>query len=482
MSELHIRHIQNAIDAPYTGLIDMSDYETRQEEARSAYLSRALGAYTLGFLDDVEPAVAGTGVVDGFGDNGIDVIHIDQEDKVVYLIQSKWSVNGTGGWDQGEVDAFLNGVNDLINARFDRFNQRVQAKQVSLTSALDDPAVKFKLVFCSTRTQPLAGNLQPKIDEYLDRLNDSGELAAFQFFDQAAIHRVVADQGTVHPIELEVFLHEWGKVRDPYLAYYGQVSAGEVASWHETHGTRLFEKNLRKVIDRSDVNSAIGKTLEENPDRLVYFNNGIVALCDGIEKKPLGGDSRDTGCFVCRGVSVVNGAQTVGAIAQAARLGRDLSQARVLVRFIATTNCPPEFAREVTRATNTQNRIERQDFAALDPQQARLKSEMLLDRKQYAYKTGENTPPPSDGCTLVDATIALACAADDVGLAVQAKREVGKLWEDIERPPYRLLFNGSLNSTRLWRCVEVMRSVDEYLESNRSRRVGRDRLILVHGK
>src|SRR5262249_16559722 len=149
----------------------------------------------------------------------------------------------------------------------------------------------------------LAAALQRKINDYLARLNDSGDLASFELFDQAAIHRVVAEQGNVQSIELEVFLHEWGKVREPYLAYYGQVSASEVAAWHDAHGTRLFERNLRKVIDRSDVNAAIGKTLDECPNRLIYFNNGIVALCESIDKKPLGGDSRDTGCFVCRGVS-----------------------------------------------------------------------------------------------------------------------------------------------------------------------------------
>ena len=65
----------------------------------------------------------------------------------------------------------------------------------------------------------------------------------------------------------------------------------------------------------------------------------------------------------------------------------------------------------MTTATNTQNRIEKRDFASLDPTQDRLKNELLLDlNKQYIYKTGERQPPPENGCNIDEATIALACA------------------------------------------------------------------------
>lgn len=113
-----------------------------------------------------------------------------------------------------------------------------------------------------------------------------------------------------------------------------------------------------------------------------------------------------------------------------------LASARVLVRLISLDNCPPNFADELTRAANTQNRIERRDFAALDPNQKRLRTDLLLEcQKEYAYQSGENAPQESVGCTLDEAAVALACAMPDVGLAVQAKREVGMLYEDIAKAP-----------------------------------------------
>jgi hypothetical protein len=190
-----------------------------------------------------------------------------------------------------------------------------------------------------------------------------------------------------------------------------------------------------------------------------------------------------SGVFVCEGASVVNGAQTVGSIsATAATTPDQLQHARVLVRLISLENCPAGFGSELTRAANTQNRIEKKDFAALDPQQERLKTELWLgQQKEYSYKTGDAEPTPERGCTLDEATVALACAQTDIGLAIQAKREVSKLYEDIQKPPYIYLFNPSVTAVRLWRTVEILRAVDNTLREQQRTRDGKEKLIAVHG-
>jgi hypothetical protein len=224
-------------------------------------------------------------------------------------------------------------------------------------------------------------------------------------------------------------------------------------------------------------------TLAIHPERFWYFNNGITILCEEISKKLTGGAERTSGVFECKAVSIVNGAQTVGSIAQAAAKNPEqVEQARVQVRFISLKDCPEGFATDVTRAANTQNRIEPRDFAALDPEQERLRIELSLDeKKMYVYKTGAFSVSPKEGCTVDDAAVALACAQPDVGLAVQAKREVSKLYEDINKPPYKLLFNASLSAVRLWRAVEIQRVVEETLRVSGAELDGRDRLVAVHG-
>ncbi|PYR31209.1 MAG: hypothetical protein DMF90_26075 [Acidobacteria bacterium] len=75
---------------------------------------------------------------------------------------------------------------------------------------------------------------------------------------------------------------------------------------------------------------------------------------------------------------MVNGAQTVGTIAQVFGAGDAIQGAKVPAKFISLGNCPDGFAADVTRAANTQNRIERRDFAALDPRQEELRIELLF--------------------------------------------------------------------------------------------------------
>jgi hypothetical protein len=84
---------------------------------------------------------------------------------------------------------------------------------------------------------------------------------------------------------------------------------------------------------------------------------------------------------------------------------------------------------------------------------------------------------------LVESTTALACASGNVNLVVQLKREIGKLWEDISRSPYKEIFNPNVSGMYIWRCVQIQRKIDELLDSisNNPELSGRDSRIAVYG-
>lgn len=104
------------------------------------------------------------------------------------------------------------------------------------------------------------------------------------------------------------------------VANYGFVDAGQVASWWEEYNPKLFTPNIRMFLGDSDVNKELEATLIQEPEKFYYFNNGVTILCNSYEKTRAGGTRRDSGTFECKGVSVVNGAQTVGSIGQAYHL------------------------------------------------------------------------------------------------------------------------------------------------------------------
>nr|WP_256667745.1 AIPR family protein [Pseudomonas sp. R-28-1W-6] len=300
--------------------------------------------------------------------------------------------------------------------------------------------------------------------------------------NQRDLHKAVAAGVAGAPISVEVQLSSWGQIREPHHAIYGQVCAADVAVWLDSHGPRLFESNLRHFLSGSSVNQDIVNTLIQHPEEFWYYNNGVTAVATAVAKKPIGGNSTESGIFECTGFCVVNGAQTVGSIhAAAAQNPEAVSKAMVSVRIISSANSEKGFSAEVTRCTNTQNAIEKRDFVALDPEQERIRQELQIEGVEYAYKAGAASGGVGDRFELTEATVALACAYHDVAVAVQAKREISKLWEDITKAPYKQLFNTGVTGPSVWQMVRVLRAVDFHLQVESQKYTGRDALVCVHG-
>jgi len=484
MTQLRVRHVADALAARFGGLIDLSDVEGAPEGHRdAAFRTRALAAQAIQRITGVDAEIAAAGVTDGTGDNGIDAVYVTAND-VVVLVQAKWSASGTGGIGLGDTRNFIAGLKALTNEQFDRFNAKLARHVSSLQAALVNPDVNFIMVVATTGTSEFSDEVATAFGDMEQELNDPTPLVRVEALGLGDFHSAITADAAGARIDLTIGVENWGAVSEPYEAYYGTVSAADVAEWFATHGDRLFEQNLRKPLGNTNVNQGLAGTLDSEQEHFWYFNNGITALCASVRRERPAATTRTFSQFQLNGVSIVNGAQTVAAIARSAR-GRDEDSpldARVWVRFISLEGCPPEFARAVTEATNTQNTVERSDFVALDPQQSRLRTELLLSvQKTYSIKRGEETPPPEHGCTVSEATVALACSRPDSSLAVIAKSAVGRLWESTERAPYTILFNPSTSAFRLWRCVQVMRAVDLRLDERRTGLEGRERAVAVQG-
>lgn len=168
--------------------------------------------------------------------------------------------------------------------------------------------------------------------------------------------------------------------------------------------------------------------------------------------------------FECTGFAVVNGAQTVGACNKAFKIKPESGRsAFVMAKIIATGSQDNELAIAVTKAANTQNRIERKDFVSLDPYQKELKDELEILGIKYVYKTGENRT--EDAYDLSFITQALAANTKDIGLIALAKREIGKIWDDINKPPYTVLFNKSNNAYYIKNIINIFSKIQEIIQT-----------------
>jgi len=484
MSIIQVNHIQSNCRSRFSTLIDMSDVTKLDPDERDAnFLTRALAAFCVAALARVDDTTGANSVVDEYHDDGIDAFYFDRTEHIAYLVQSKWIRNGGGSLELGAVLKFLQGFNHFLEGKHDQLGPKMQKKSQEIQEVVADSHAKFVLVIGYTGKPALSAEVQAPIDQLLQDLNDDGDFVSLTVLKQKELHDVVEQLALGASIDLPILLHEYGIVREPYRAYYGQINVEDILAWGK-FGDHLYHKNIRGFKGNTEVNDSIVKTIKDSPDNFLYFNNGITLLCTKIEKQPLGGRTRTSGVFECKGASVVNGAQTVGSVISALSNPPATSSARVMIRLISLEDCPPDFGSNVTRATNTQNRIEKRDFAALDIEQSRLRSEMFLSlNKEYVFRTGDVPPAPDIGCTLDEAAVALACANSDISYCMIAKREVSRLYDDIEKEkaPYKALFNSSLSAMRLWRAVEVLRVVDGWLKVAAATRDGKDKLVAIHG-
>jgi hypothetical protein len=463
LSILHVSQIAGALHRMFDAKIDLSDVSPNPDEREKCFLTRALAAFAVAQLAGITAVEAAQTVTDGSGDNGIDALHYDLATKTMYVVQAKWHGDGNGSFDRADILKFTKGFDDLASQNFSRFNAKARAKEPMAKVAFADDQARYVLVPIHTGAQDFATDPQQDLDDCLARYNDTSdpdasELLSARVLKQSDVHGLVARGTQGDPIDLEVALFEWGEAKEPF-SIYGQVAASDVATWWKRYYPQIVSQNIRMFLGaETEVNSGLQHTLISEPGHFWHFNNGITVVCREIKAKMLGGRSKDSGYFNCYDVRIVNGAQTAGSIAAAFnRKPEAVEKARVHVRFIAVGNEETDtLGNSITKATNTQNRINRQDFVALDPEQQRLRTELSIEGITYNYKSGEGTIRDPKTSDIDEATVALACASPELSHSTQAKREIGKLWDDTSKAPYKALFNASVSGPKLWLNIRLI--------------------------
>src|SRR5688572_21911056 len=106
MSVIHLNQIKNRIVTLFDGRIALDDVRSTGHDRESNFLTRALAAYAIHHLSNADVETCAAAIVDGGDDNGLDAIHLDDAEKRMYLVQSKWIHDGKGEPANGEVKKF----------------------------------------------------------------------------------------------------------------------------------------------------------------------------------------------------------------------------------------------------------------------------------------------------------------------------------------------------------------------------------------
>ena len=155
---------------------------------------------------------------------------------------------------------------------------------------------------------------------------------------------------------------------DEYSGYLAILPGQWLADLYEEHAGRLMELNVRSFLQqKGKVNKGIRDTILKEPSRFLAYNNGISATVESliIEKS----DSGQEVITFMRGLQIVNGGQTVASIHRAKKADKCLHLDRVAVQAKITRVNPDsldELVPQISRYSNTQNKVNEADFAAND--------------------------------------------------------------------------------------------------------------------
>lgn len=476
-STIQMRRIKNYMEANFKKLLPVDMLPSDKQE--QIFLSRCTAAMAIMSQYPISNEDAANCVVDDGWDGGIDAIYFDPQESELVLAQSKWHSSGKGAIDTASVLKFIEGIKALLDADFSKFNKKIQSKEKDVTSFLDDPSVRIIAMIAYNTPGDISADVKNLLEKYIDDVNRPGEIIEYRVIKGTDL-LTVASSKVGGPINDDIALQEWAVIsdrEDSRKAFIGIMSAADLAALYDKHRSRLFDKNIRFSKGKTDINNGMCEVLIHEPSNFLFFNNGITLVASKVQKKAIGGSSQRLGIFACENISVVNGAQTVAMCHRSkAESGRDLRQACVLVKLIEVDDA--NFANRITIAANTQNRVEKSDFASLDDYQASLQKDLEVLGVNYHYKTGDDESKGASDFNITTATLSLVAYTGDINLISLAKREIGQLL-DINGKHYRRIFNPSHNAFLIKNIVELYKII--MVETHKLVENKRDEGYFYHG-
>jgi hypothetical protein len=445
-------------------------------------LSRAFSGFVLHKLLNIGIVNAAKSVVDDFDDNGLDAIHYDTTSKTLYLVQTKFREREQ--FDEGDAIRFRSGVELLLGQRYERFNANVTCRKGELDVAFNEAEhIQLVVAFIGTGFSAHAnaalkvltededhhevGRLQPDISEYgPDKVQAD----------------LLAEQ-SVGEVNDSLRLSKWQHLGGHRDTHIGVALVSDLVALHKKHEKALYERNIRYFLGsrESNVNKSIQDTLRTAPGEFFYLNNGVTALADLVEA-PQG--TKAVKLLRLRGLSVINGAQTISSAAEfvAQNPSCDISNAKVLVTIIKADS-EGKFGRAVTRARNHQNPVSTGNFAALDPRQEEIRRELAYLGYSYHYRpeaTPTNAEVSASVITIEQSMKALALFEVDSRYPYWLKNEVSR-FQNAESSEYQSLFMPTLTGAQLVNRVNFFRFVRGVLASNAAATGGAEGLFYRHG-
>ena len=240
------------------------------------------------------------------------------------------------------------------------------------------------------------GFMSNRINE-IDSPDFNGIPVESQIWDIDRIFRVCLSDLGRQDIEIDFKLCTAGKGipcleacstnNDDYMSYLCIIPGTTLADIYDSYGSQLLEGNVRSFLStKVAVNKKIRETILKIPQNFFAYNNGISATATSLYI-----ENTDEGRVItyAKDFQIINGGQTTASLSNSRyRDNADLSQIYVqmkLTQVDSVADKSSELIKNISKSSNSQNKVSEADFFATHPFHVRLEQ---ISRRLFAPASG----------------------------------------------------------------------------------------------
>jgi len=329
-------------------------------------------------------------ITDGSDDKQIDAILIDDEKSTIFIIQGKFINNGSvDGEPLREVLSSWIQIRDLVRLQ-EVGNQKLKRKLSEVSRALEDEyEIAFELLTTGNLTNSAKQDLAT-FQKQLSELSDKDDLiCSINIIDQDEIRRrydlaLERENPSInHTIDLSESHFMSLQIAGTPVTIVSLPLKECIRIPGIKDGT-LFQKNVRQSLGLNNrVNKGIRQTIYSDKHRdFFFFHNGITAICNNMTIE-------DDKKLALKGLSVVNGCQSLNTIDSCSEQVKNLDDTYVLFRFYEIPQ--RERGDRISINTNSQSAVKPRDLRSNDKRVLNLKKlfEQRYPNGYFKTKRGE---------------------------------------------------------------------------------------------
>jgi hypothetical protein len=429
----------------------------------------AIGIFAMSLrfnLSDIQ-TIASEAVTGGGDDKKCDVIFVDRENAIAVLAQCYLSKRKKEAAPANKALDLNAAINWLLVADLNTLPKALKGRADELRSAIASGEVKQFYIWY-VHNLPGSVNVERELRTVEDgarsalaRYPGAQDINIFaeeiheqkleQLYTQAERTIIVTDEFEINVDDaIELKEKDWNAV-------VTTVRGSWLRDLYNTKQTALFSANLRHYLgfreSDANINFGIKKTAEEEPANFYVYNNGITAL---VLSYSLSERTRQGRTLRFKGLSIVNGAQTTGSIANlAADPSTDL---QVPVRFVKANR--EEITASIVRFNNLQNKLQAADFRSKDSIQDRLRGEFnKIPDAEYegGRRGGASATIKRSKYLLASYTVGQSLAAFH-GEPVTAYDKKSELWTS--EANYRRIFTDRTSARHIVFCYSLLAEIN----------------------